>query len=87
MRAFGRVVLALKDGKKFAVKEVNYIHINDNVKKIIDSQETCLNRLKDSCPYLVNFFESFRNVSIIILFIIYLLKGPRHMFSDGVLRI
>jgi serine/threonine protein kinase len=70
---FARVFLAVKNGQKFAIKRVNYLSNND--KKIADSEETCFILLKDSCSYMVKFIESFKDVSIIILFIYYLLKG------------
>jgi serine/threonine protein kinase len=69
---FSRVYLAEKDGKKFAIKRVNYM--SDYDKKIADSEESCFNLLKDSCKYIVNFFESFKDVSIIIFIYLLLIK-------------
>jgi serine/threonine protein kinase len=66
---FARVYLALKGGKKFAIKMVSYM--SDNDKKVADSEERCFVLLKDSSPYIVNFFESFTDVSVIILFVYY----------------
>jgi hypothetical protein len=73
IRGFSRVYLAEKDGKKFAIKRVNYM--SDNDKKIADSEETCFILLKNSCSYMVKFFESFKDVSVILF--IYLLLIER----------
>jgi serine/threonine protein kinase len=69
---FGKVYLAVKDVKKFAIKMVSCM--DDDDQKFADSEERCFTLLKDSSPYIVKFFESFKDVLVVILFIYYLLK-------------
>jgi hypothetical protein len=60
------VYLALKGDKQFAIKMVDYLLEKD--KGDGDSEEKCFMLLKDTCPYMVKFYESFREVSIIIIY-------------------
>jgi hypothetical protein len=65
---FGRVYSAFKNNNKYAIKAVNYE--NDDEKKMADEEEKCFILLRDSCPYLVNFVESFRDVCLYYIIII-----------------
>jgi hypothetical protein len=75
------VYCAFKDGKKYAIKEVLYIHEKD--KKVADSEGKYLNLLKNACAYLVNLVELFDEV--LLLFLFFILKGWAYVFRNGIL--
>jgi hypothetical protein len=57
---FGKVYIAQKDGKRFAIKSVGYE--TDEEIKDADEEEKIFDLLKGSCAYIVDYFESFDDV-------------------------
>jgi hypothetical protein len=57
---FDRIFSYLKEGKKYGLKQVLYM--TEKEQSMADCEERTLELLKGSCPYLINFIESFEDV-------------------------
>jgi serine/threonine protein kinase len=65
---FGEVYRTIKNNQKYAIKVVLYINEDEDQKKHVDKEEGILKLLKNSCPYIVNFFESFQNNDYVFIY-------------------